>query len=298
MANTTDKTETITGEIGAMVGAEMKVLRDTLSALEARATALETKAGNYQPKPNAEFFRYVQRVSLNPTVRQKDGEVALGIHVYGKSTAGKAFSYFFYIEEFMAAIAKRLFPDLYCSPTLKLVIGDMGRVMAYGKFFDKSGTYTRIYDMGNVFIKMSTEAANYVDVLSLTEVAKDRASGVINSHPIVRSEGGTTVTVGTASDVTSDWVPFYKAVAAGFVSGTTPSMDCTTGGKWAGDLMKCWIEMQGVDNTSTYARQLYDAWVAYITRVCRSQNPSFTLVFSNRAGTPASGVSEISAYPD
>lgn len=285
-------------KVGAKVGSVAKELRDSISALTTQVDALETKAANYLPKPNAEFFRYVQRVSLNATVRQKNGEVALGIHVTDKSSAGQAFSYYFYIEEFMAALAKRLFPDVYCSPTLKLVIGDMGRVMAYGKFYDKSGTFTQVYDMGNIFLQMCAKAADYVDEISLTEVAKSYASGAISSHPIVRSEGGTTVTVGTASDVTSEWVPFYKAVAAGFVAGTTPDMACTTGGKWAGDLMKCWIEMQGVDSTTASARKLYDAWVAYITRVCRDKNSSFTLVFSNRAGTSVDGPAGISAYPD
>lgn len=268
-------------QVGTKVGTVARSLRDTLSALETRATALETKAANYQPKPNAEFFRYAPRISLNTTVKVKVGEVALSAHVYVAKTKTNLY---FHIEAFMGYVLQQVCPTVMVSPTQKLVIGDLGRVMAYGQFYDTSGTYTAVYDLGNVFQKMGRNAAANLPAASDTTCyATSMSSPPLAAHPILRSEGGTTVTV--ASSPSSDWNPLYVALRGNPTAEST-AMDKTKNGKWGADLMKCWIEMQGVDDTSTMAGKLYKAWTDYMQTVARQYDSAFTLVFSNRAGEP------------
>lgn len=269
--------DTIMAQVGTKVGTVARSLRDTLSALETRATALEAKAANWQPKPNAEFFRYAPRISLGATLKAKGGEVALSAHV---RCAGK--DYYFHIEAFMGYILQKMAPTVMVSPTQKLVIGDLGRVMAYGQFIDPSGKYTEVYSLGQVFLDMVAAAADNLPAANdQTVFATSMTSPPRAEHPVLRSEGGTTVTVASAS--ASDLTPLYAALR-GNPTATTTGMTRTTTGKWGADLMKCWVEHCGVLPGDT-ARPLYQAWVAFMAKVCQAADPSFTLVFSNRAGT-------------
>lgn len=292
---TTDPTQTTMYKVGAKVGTEMKTLRDTLSALEARATELEAKAADIAPKPTAEFYRYAPRVSFGSDnkVYAKAGEVALSAHAY---IAKKQTDIYFHIEAFMSYIVGQICPDVWVSPTKKLEIGDMGRVMAYGTFFDKSGTYTHVYDMGNIFLKMCDGAAANIPPENVVCYQTSNAGLLRAEHPVVRSAGGTTTTVATAaSAVTDDWVRLSTALYCRN-SETGTAMDTTINGKWAADLLKCWIEMNGVDTAGTGGNKLYEAWRTYILQTCREYDPDFTLVFSNRAGTPTKAIAGAPAH--
>lgn len=285
---TTDPTETVMGKIGSMLGTEMRTLRDTIETLEARATELETKAATLPPKPNAEFFRYAPRLSLGPTIKAKAGEVALSAHV---RCAGK--DYYFHIESFMGYVIEKICPTVMVSATQKIVIGDLGRVMAYGQFIDTSGTYTHAYDLGNVFIQLCAKAAaNLPGADDQTCYQTSMPSPPRAEHPIVRSEGGTTVTVASSAQ---GFTPLYAALRGNPTEGST-AMDRTTNGKWGADLMKCWIEMQGVDEAGTGGYNLYQAWRAYMLKVCQAADPTFALVFSNRAGTPRTALTGAPAH--
>lgn len=290
MAETTETTETgattetIMGKIGALLGTEMRTLRDTLDGLSARADALADKIAAIPPKPTAEFYRYAPRVSLRPKNKFKGGEVALSAHAYVAKTQTDIY---FHIEQFMGYIVGEIAPGVMVSPTQKIEIGDLGRLMAYGTFYDKNGKYTRVYSLGQLFLDMCDAAAENIPPSEGVAYYQTSNAGLLYAdHPMVRSEGGTTTKAATdASAVKDDWVPLGTALyCCNSETATAPS--ATANGKWATDLMKCWIEMNGVDVSSTSAYKLYAAWKTYILQTCREYDPDFTLVFSNRAGTP------------
>lgn len=290
---TTDPEDTYLGQAGALLGTEMRTLRDTLDALEARATALEAKAADITAKPTAEFYRYAPRVSLGRTNKYKAGEVALSAHAYVAKTQTDIY---FHIEQFMGYLVSQTAPDVWVSPTQKIEIGDMGRLMAYGTFFDKSGKYTRDYSLGQVFIDIAAAAAGNIPPSDVVCYQTTNAGLLYADHPMVRSEGGTTTKAASAaSAVTDEWVPLSTALTC-CNSETATAPSATINGKWAADLMKCWVEMAGVDIAGSNGNKIYEAWRTYILQTCREMDPDFTLVFSNRAGEPVKALTGAPAH--
>lgn len=296
MSNYTEQTEgaitpakTALYQIGDYLGQKRKETAETLAALDTRLTAAEAAAAaTAAATPNAEFFRYAPRVTFlsDNTLGILPGQIALSAHVYDEATGS---NYYYHIEDFMCMLAADVAPRVWVSPTSSITLGEFGLPLAHGQFYDESGVYTKVYDMGNVFAAMSGRAAYYATHGS-DGTGRRTSMAVIPraEHPAVRSAGGTCVTTATAKG--SDWIYLSGALQTCCSSESGTRMDTTAKGKWAADLMKCWYEKAGTSNS--YGAKLIAGWTGYM-----AATSGLSLRFANRIETTKNTTGKPLTYP-